>query len=127
MTTSCVVTYICAGVCLYNSVLAVMIYVMIMSFIPIVFSGSPSRMRRSTSSSGGGGSGGGGGVGMEDLDWSKFGVIFKTRTNKLLFLQSLPGCVAWSVVSTFLADYLHTELQMSVRQATGAIVLTNDA
>ncbi|KAL1520754.1 hypothetical protein AB1Y20_022320 [Prymnesium parvum] len=36
----------------------------------------------------------------------------------LVYLQGVPGCVPWGVVSTFLPDYLHADLGFSVHEAT---------
>ncbi|EER02452.1 conserved hypothetical protein [Perkinsus marinus ATCC 50983] len=53
---------------------------------------------------------------------SKFSAVLEVPTNRILFTQSLPGCMAWSVVSTFLPDYLSSDLSLTVHQATGVLV-----
>jgi predicted MFS family arabinose efflux permease len=56
---------------------------------------------------------------MEDLNWSIFSVTLEVPTNRWIFAQSLPGCVGWSCIATFLPDFLHTDLGYSVKTATG--------
>jgi len=57
-------------------------------------------------------------VRMEELDFSKFRRVLDVQTNKLIFLQSLPGCIPISCIVTFLADYLATEQGMKVQSST---------
>ena len=45
----------------------------------------------------------------ERASWEKVVDIFRRRTNILLFLQGIPGCVPWGVISSFLNDYLSHE------------------
>ncbi|KAF4669663.1 ectonucleotide pyrophosphatase phosphodiesterase [Perkinsus chesapeaki] len=59
---------------------------------------------------------------LADLTLSKFSSVFEVPTNRILFAQSLPGCMAWSVVSTFLPDFLASNLGLTVHQATGVLV-----
>ena len=60
---------------------------------------------------------------MEDLNWSRVRSVLAVRTNRLIFLQSIPGCIGWSSIATFLPDFLHTELDFSVRGATGVMAV----
>ncbi|KAF4657509.1 hypothetical protein FOZ61_006233 [Perkinsus olseni] len=59
---------------------------------------------------------------LADLTMSKFSAVLEVPTNRILFTQSLPGCMAWSVVSTFLPDFLSTDLGFTVHQATGVLI-----
>jgi predicted MFS family arabinose efflux permease len=56
---------------------------------------------------------------MEDLNWSIFATALEIPTNRWIFAQSLPGCVGWSCIATFLPDFLHTDLGYTVKTATG--------
>lgn len=58
------------------------------------------------------------GLSMEDLDLSKFQKVFAVRSNVLVFVQALPGCIPISVIVTFLADYLSTDQGMAVEAST---------
>ena len=39
--------------------------------------------------------------------------VLRVRTNALLLAQALPGTVPWSVITTYLADYLHVQQQLT--------------
>eukprot|EP00434_Breviolum_minutum_P000178 symbB.v1.2.000150.t1/scaffold9.1/size550961/6 len=41
-----------------------------------------------------------------------------SRSNRLFLCQAVPGCIAWSTVTTFVPDYLHKEQGLSVESAT---------
>ena len=58
---------------------------------------------------------------MEDLNWSLFREALKVPTNRVIFSQSLPGCVGWSCITTFLPDYIYRELGFSVTSATAVM------
>lgn len=58
---------------------------------------------------------------MEDLNWSRFHTVLETPTNKLIFMQSFPGCIAWSSIATFLPDFLHKDLGFTVKASTGVM------
>ena len=58
---------------------------------------------------------------MEDLNWSKFHSVLNVATNRLIFAQSMPGCIAWSSIATFLPDFIHKELGFSVKASTGVM------
>lgn len=60
-----------------------------------------------------------GSISMEDLKWSKFYSVLQVPTNRLIFAQSMPGCIAWSSIATFLPDFIHKELGFSVKASTG--------
>mmetsp|Transcript_77511 Transcript_77511/g.136719 ORF Transcript_77511/g.136719 Transcript_77511/m.136719 type:complete len:547 (-) Transcript_77511:80-1720(-) len=51
-------------------------------------------------------------------DCSRFGLVFRGPTNRLLLGQACPSCVAWSTVTTFIPDYLHKEQGLTVQSAT---------
>merc|ERR550537_791141 len=55
---------------------------------------------------------------MEDLDFGKFRQVFKVKTNSLVFMQALPGCIPLSCITTFLSDYLSVEQGMKVEAST---------
>lgn len=55
---------------------------------------------------------------MEELDFGKFKQVLKVRTNMLVFMQSLPGCIPLSCIVTFLSDYLIVEQGMKVEGST---------
>merc|ERR1712083_1155640 len=61
---------------------------------------------------------GAGHMSIEDLDLTKFQKVFSVRSNMLVFMQALPGCIPLSVIVTFLADYLATEQGMNVQAST---------
>jgi len=54
-----------------------------------------------------------------DLDYSALKKVLRTPTNKLLFMQGLPGQMGWSVIATFFIDFLHVEHGLSIAAATG--------
>ena len=60
---------------------------------------------------------------MEDLNWSKFQGVLKVPSNRLIFAQSVPGCIAWSSIATFLPDFVHKELGFTVKSSTGVLAL----
>jgi len=55
---------------------------------------------------------------IEDLDLTKFQKVLSVRSNMIVFVQALPGCIPISVIVTFLADYLATEQGMAVQAST---------
>eukprot|EP00435_Cladocopium_sp_Y103_P038661 s1144_g10.t1 len=46
------------------------------------------------------------------------GIMIRGRSNRLFLCQAVPGCIAWSTVTTFVPDYLHKEQGLSVESAT---------
>ena len=60
---------------------------------------------------------------MEDLNWSKFRAVLQVPTNRLIFAQSVPGCIAWSSIATFLPDFIHKELGFTVKASTGVLAV----
>lgn len=55
---------------------------------------------------------------MDELDFGKFKKVLQVRTNMLVFMQSLPGCIPLSCIVTFLSDYLAVEQGMKVEAST---------
>lgn len=51
-------------------------------------------------------------------DCKRFGLVWRGRSNRLFLCQAVPGCIAWSTVTTFVPDYLHKEQGLSVESAT---------
>ena len=51
--------------------------------------------------------------------------LFKIKTNILLFLQGIPGCVPWGIIFAFMTDYLHTDRGATIMQATSIIIAWN--
>eukprot|EP00439_Symbiodinium_sp_Y106_P047401 s881_g6.t1 len=51
-------------------------------------------------------------------DCSRFGLVWRGRSNRIFLCQAVPGCIAWSTVTTFIPDYLHKEQGLSVESAT---------
>ncbi|CAE7562671.1 unnamed protein product [Symbiodinium natans] len=51
-------------------------------------------------------------------DCSRFGLVWRGRSNRIFLCQAVPGCIAWSTVTTFMPDYLHKEQGLSVESAT---------
>lgn len=57
----------------------------------------------------------------ERLDLTRLGAIVSTPTVLLVYLQGIPGCVPWSIISVFLSDYLSNDLHFSIPEATLAL------
>ena len=74
--------------------------------------------RRSFSSEGGQST-----LSVADLNWSKFQKVLLVSTNRLIFAQSIPGCIAWSTIATFLPDFLHRDLGFTVKGSTGVMAV----
>jgi len=55
---------------------------------------------------------------MDELDFGKFKTVLRVRTNMLVFMQALPGCIPLSCIVTFLSDYLCNEQGMNVEAST---------
>jgi len=54
----------------------------------------------------------------EKISWRKFRDVFKIPTNCLIFIQGVFGCVPWSVINTYLCDFLHEDKGLSIQVAT---------
>jgi predicted MFS family arabinose efflux permease len=52
------------------------------------------------------------------FDLKQWSSVLTNKTYWLLLLQGIPGCVPWSVFSTFLPDYLHVNIGYRVEEAT---------
>ena len=57
------------------------------------------------------------------FDFGQYRHILRLKTNRILFLQCVPGNVGWSVVAVFLADFIHGELNFTKPAATLAITV----
>jgi predicted MFS family arabinose efflux permease len=55
---------------------------------------------------------------FKEFDLSQFNAIIDIPSNRYLFAQCVFGSMGWSVVATFLADFLNKDLQYSVLGAT---------
>ena len=44
--------------------------------------------------------------------------LLKTPTVALCYIQGIPGCVPWSIITVFMSDYLSTDRGLSIKQAT---------
>ena len=71
-----------------------------------------------TGETGGTGAGDEDGKSKESTEIEKLRAVLRVRTNMFLLLQALPGTIPWSVITTFLTDYLHTERGLTVPAAT---------
>ncbi len=60
---------------------------------------------------------------MEDLKWSNFLTVLGLNSNKLIFAQSIPGCIATSCIGTFLPDYIHNDLGFSLSNSTALMIV----
>ena len=49
--------------------------------------------------------------------------LFKIKSNVLLFLQGIPGCVPWGILGSFMNDYLSSDRGATVMEATAVIVM----
>lgn len=52
------------------------------------------------------------------IDWTLYKEIFRIKTNILVFIQGIPGCVPWGVFFIFLNDYLAQNKGFTVESAT---------
>jgi MFS family permease len=57
----------------------------------------------------------------ERIDCTKVGILLRTPSALLVFLQGIPGCLPWGMVYTFLNDYFSNDRGMSVAAATLAL------
>ena len=54
----------------------------------------------------------------ETLQLHKIIDLLRTPTVALCYLQGIPGCVPWSIITVFMSDYLSTDRGLSISQAT---------
>lgn len=59
----------------------------------------------------------------EETTCKKAKALCSTRSVWILFAQGIPGCIPWSVITVFLADYLHSELLLSVKEAATVLAI----
>ena len=55
---------------------------------------------------------------LELLQWNKITDLLRTPTVALCYLQGIPGCIPWSIITVFMSDYLSSDRGLSVKQAT---------
>jgi len=60
---------------------------------------------------------------MEIFQPNKIADLLRTPTVALCYLQGIPGCVPWSIITVFLSDYLSTDRGLTVQQATFVFTL----
>jgi len=48
--------------------------------------------------------------------------VFARKTNVLVFLQGIPGCVPWSIIGVFMNDYLAVDKGLGVTAATAVLM-----
>ncbi|MCB1175263.1 MAG: MFS transporter [Leptospiraceae bacterium] len=56
------------------------------------------------------------------ISWADFQVMFKTRTNILVFLQGITGTVPWALLFFYLVDYYETVKGFKVTEANLLVV-----
>ncbi|MEA2102754.1 MAG: MFS transporter [Thermodesulfobacteriota bacterium] len=54
----------------------------------------------------------------QKIKLSDFKIIFKTRTNLLLFLQGIPGCIPWGILPFWIITFMETQRGFTKIQAT---------
>ena len=45
----------------------------------------------------------------EEISWEKVRLICSSRSNRLMFLQGIPGCMPWGMIAVFLNDFIHVD------------------
>jgi MFS family permease len=61
--------------------------------------------------------------GLESFQLSKIIDLLRTPTVALCYLQGIPGCIPWSIITVFMSDYLSTDRGLSIKQATFCFTL----
>jgi MFS family permease len=61
------------------------------------------------------------------INWSLYREIFKIKTNLLVFLQGIPGCIPWGVFFIFLNDYFAQDKGFTVESATVIVMAAGAA
>ena len=56
-------------------------------------------------------------------DLNQFTTVLQVPSNRIIFAQSIFGCIGWSSIATFFPDFLHEELGFSVVAATGVMAV----
>lgn len=54
----------------------------------------------------------------ETLSWAKCKATLRTRSNLVLILSGIPGCLPWGVLSTYFNDFL-SQVKGSPRERVG--------
>ena len=55
---------------------------------------------------------------LETIQLHKIFDLLRTPTVALCYIQGIPGCVPWSIITVFMSDYLSTDRGLSIKQAT---------
>ena len=59
----------------------------------------------------------------ERLELGKLARVFAVPTNMFIFAQSIPSCVPWGVLNTFVTDYVAQNRRMGIVGATNALMV----
>ena len=59
----------------------------------------------------------------ERVELRKLARVFAVPTNLFIFAQSIPSCVPWGVLNTFVADYVAQNRRMGIVGATNALMV----
>lgn len=59
----------------------------------------------------------------ERVEMRKLARVFAVPTNLFIFAQSIPSCVPWGVLNTFVADYVAQNRRMGIVGATNALMV----
>ena len=57
------------------------------------------------------------------INWSVYKELFKIKTNIIVFIQGVPGCIPWGVFFIFLNDYFAQDKGFSVESATVIVMV----
>ena len=60
---------------------------------------------------------------VEIFQLAKIIDLLRTPTVALCYLQGIPGCVPWSIITVFMSDYLSADRGLSISQATYVFTL----
>ena len=60
---------------------------------------------------------------LESFQLNKIVDLLKTPTVALCYLQGIPGCIPWSILTVFMSDYLSSDRGLSISQATFVFTL----
>ena len=60
---------------------------------------------------------------VEIFQLAKIVDLLRTPTVALCYLQGIPGCVPWSIITVFMSDYLSADRGLSISQATYVFTL----
>ena len=60
---------------------------------------------------------------LELFQLAKIMDLLRTPTIALCYLQGIPGCIPWSIITVFMSDYLSTDRGLTIKQATYVFTL----